>query len=354
MGELGNPHDRFFKEAFSRKDAAVDFFRYYLPAEIVSLFDLSSAHLIKDSFVDKELQEHFSDLLYQLLLQDNRNAYIYVLFEHKSYPDPLVAFQLLRYMVRIWEYTRRQSMPLSPIFPIVVYHGEAKWRIGLSFHEVLGVPEPLQAYTPNFQYWLSDLSQYPDEIIKGEIILRVALLLLKHIFSKELHQRLPEIFTLLQDLLKQQTGMDYLESVLRYLGAAGENITEEELNQAVKSAFPEGGVKMSTIAQKWFEQGQEQGIQQGMQQGIQQGMQQGIQQGMQQGIQQGILQGLLDAIELGLELKFGEQGLHLLPEIRKIKDQDVLHAIREGIKIAKNLTELRRIYQQKKNENLNI
>ena len=46
------------------------------------------------------MQAHQTDLLYRVRLANGGQAYIYFLFEHKSYPDPLVALQLLRYMVR--------------------------------------------------------------------------------------------------------------------------------------------------------------------------------------------------------------------------------------------------------------
>jgi hypothetical protein len=70
-----------------------------------------------------------------------------------------------------------------------------------------------------------------------------------------------------------------------------------------------------------------------------------IQQGREQGRQEGLQQGLIDGISLGLELKFGVKGLRLLPEILKIQDVDVLRAIHEGLKTAKNLNQLRRIYR---------
>lgn len=60
---LSNPHDRFFKDLFSRQEAARDFLQHYLPTDIVPLLDLDSLDIRKDSFIDPDLQEHFSDLL---------------------------------------------------------------------------------------------------------------------------------------------------------------------------------------------------------------------------------------------------------------------------------------------------
>jgi len=75
------------------------------------------------------------------------------------------------------------------------------------------------------------------------------------------------------------------------------------------------------------------------------GFRQGMQQGIQQGMQQGIRQGLLSGIKVGLKLRFGAEGLRLLPEIYKIEDVDVLRAVQEGFETVGTLDELRRIYQ---------
>ena len=86
MAEIVNVHDRIFKEMFSRKDGARDFFANYLPEDILKRLDLERIEIVKDSFIEKELREYFSDILYTVYLSDSP-AYLYMLFEHKSYPD---------------------------------------------------------------------------------------------------------------------------------------------------------------------------------------------------------------------------------------------------------------------------
>ncbi|MEK7396753.1 MAG: hypothetical protein AAB116_07430 [Candidatus Poribacteria bacterium] len=58
----------------------------------------------------------------------------------------------------------------------------------------------------------------------------------------------------------------------------------------------------------------------------------------------GIKKGLKEGIELGLDLKFGSEGLLLMPDINEIEDLDILEAIKFGIKTAKTIDELRKIY----------
>lgn len=54
---------------------------------------------------------------------------------------------------------------------------------------------------------------------------------------------------------------------------------------------------------------------------------------------------LLGAIELGLELKFGSEGLALMQEISVLYDIERLRLIKEGIKTVSSVSELRQIYQ---------
>ena len=61
--------------------------------------------------------------------------------------------------------------------------------------------------------------------------------------------------------------------------------------------------------------------------------------------QEGLVEGALNAIELGLRLKFGQDGLQLLPEISQISDLAVLQAIQSGLLQGNALDELRSIYQ---------
>ena len=58
----------------------------------------------------------------------------------------------------------------------------------------------------------------------------------------------------------------------------------------------------------------------------------------------GLYKGRLEGIEGMLELKFGETGLHLMPEIREIKDDDKLEAILRAIKTAATPDDVRRLW----------
>ena len=111
MAEIINPHDKFFKEMLAQPEAARTFLRDFLPPAVAMQIDLSRLQLVKDSFVDEALQEHFSDLVYEVALRDYGSAFVCVLFEHKSYVDSMTPLQVLRYMVHGWGV---QSAPAQP------------------------------------------------------------------------------------------------------------------------------------------------------------------------------------------------------------------------------------------------
>ncbi len=49
--DSNNPHDKFFRDIFSRIEVVQDFCRHYLPQEILRLLDLSTLTLEKNSFI---------------------------------------------------------------------------------------------------------------------------------------------------------------------------------------------------------------------------------------------------------------------------------------------------------------
>jgi predicted transposase/invertase (TIGR01784 family) len=153
-----HPHDAFFKQLFTQPEVAEDFVRHYLPKALVAVLKPGSLTITKDSFIDEALAEHYSDLLYRVQLRAGKEAYVYLLFEHKSAPTPRVALDLLRYLVRIWDFLgkRGSKTPLPAILPLVIYHGKARWRIAPNFSRLIEAPEVFKPYIPDFTYLLTE------------------------------------------------------------------------------------------------------------------------------------------------------------------------------------------------------
>ena len=86
MNDVTNPHDKLFRETWSNLENARSFLRHYLPDHVLRLLDLDTLEISKDSFVEKELSDYYSDMLYKVMLS-GKPGFVHVLFEHKSYYD---------------------------------------------------------------------------------------------------------------------------------------------------------------------------------------------------------------------------------------------------------------------------
>jgi predicted transposase/invertase (TIGR01784 family) len=198
-------------------------------------------------------------LFYQVQLSNGRPAILYFLFEHKSYPDPLVGLQLLRYMVNIWQQQVKEKVAFTAVIPLVIYHGERAWTTPTDFLSLLAVPEEIRPYLPDFHYHLSDFSHLSDETIRGEIWLRVSLSVLRAIFNPQLRQELDVLIRLVFQLSSQRTGVEYIRTILYYLSNATERVKRVDLEQVLLRQGAEGERTMTTIAQEYIQEGIEQG-----------------------------------------------------------------------------------------------
>ncbi|MFP4419856.1 MAG: Rpn family recombination-promoting nuclease/putative transposase [Desulfococcaceae bacterium] len=316
MTHPGNPHDRFIREIGSDPENAVGILENFLPAEILRLVDMASIRVMKDSFVDPELRAYYSDLLYRLTLAETP-GYVYLLFEHKSRAERPVHLQVLKYMPRIWYANPGEEVPT--IIPLIVYHGSKPWPYDPRFSKVYPRPDPvLLDFFPDFKIVLADLGQYTDEELRGAVIVRAALLLLKHIHAPDLPERLPEIFGLLKGLYHSQTGLGHLEAMLRYVVRAAEPVQEKTVEQIVTQLVPENERDrvMATLAEQWIQKGQ--------------------------------TQTLLEMIEDGLNAKFGGSGLQLMPEVRKVSDQASLRKIVNSLWNVQDLEQFRQVVSKVK------
>src|SRR5438105_9257931 len=149
---------------------------------------------IPGSFVDEELRQHHSDLLFRVHLKTGPAALAYVVMEHKSSPDPGARLQLLRYVVRMlthWYDENQQQLPLPPVLPLLAHQGPERWTFSCEFTDLFGtVPEPLRPYVPSFRHVLVDLAQMEDRNLSSEARLRAFLKALKYSRRPDLSDRI--------------------------------------------------------------------------------------------------------------------------------------------------------------------
>jgi len=176
MADTGTPHDALVRALLSDRARAGDFLRDHLPTSVTGRFSDDLPEIIEGSFIDETLAGSQSDVLMKVELAGGgkgkakgkgkgkgkaEKAFVYVLAEHKSAPDPGLPLQLASYMVRIWKRyaggsaERLRSLP--PIIPIVLYHGAAEWKIPASLRDMIDVQSGATVYLPGEGYVLKNL-----------------------------------------------------------------------------------------------------------------------------------------------------------------------------------------------------
>ena len=270
--KIDNPHDKFFKETFGHVEVTRSFLHNYLPLSIMKIVDDGTLYPEKDSFIDNELKERFSDLLFSANI-DGREGYIYFLFEHKSYPDKAVAFQLLKYMAEIWntKMTKEKADQLPVILPLVIYHGASSWNIETAVGDMIAgykdLSTEIRKFVPDYQYLIYDISKYTDQEIKGEARVKILFTMFRDVQKagnvQELLVIIDKAVTYLQELDNQQAGIEYFETFMRYIFSAAKNLTKEnvdELVRKIENTYTEGSEFVMTLADIWREEGEAQGV----------------------------------------------------------------------------------------------
>ena len=257
--EITNPHDKFFKESFTNKEIATDFIKGSFPKELVDNLDLSSLDLDNNSYIDEELKDYYSDLAYNCNYQKTKIK-ISILFEHKSFVPDYPFLQLLKYIIKIWDFNIKQKEKLIPVIPLIFYHGKDKWEYKKINRYFTGIDNILEKYIPDFDYLLMDLSKYDNEDIKEKIykneFLKISLLILKNIYDEEKLKKNLENFLILGKLYyEEEKGLKFLESVIRYLYINLENTKVEDIVHIIEKISEIGGKETMTIAMKLKEEG---------------------------------------------------------------------------------------------------
>ncbi|HGJ5876530.1 MAG TPA: Rpn family recombination-promoting nuclease/putative transposase [Arsenophonus sp.] len=269
---IPTPHDAVFRKFLSEKETAKDFFDIWLPDEIKVLCQLDSIKVESGSFVDSEMKNYQSDILYSVKTTKGK-GYIYLLIEHQSTPDKLMAWRLMRYcMAAMQKHLEAGHKQLPLVFPILFYCGEKSphpystdWLDCFSGRDIAE-----KIYTKPFK--IVDVTTLED----GEIMQhrRMALLTLiqKHIRRRDMTELLNEIVKLLSYNYYTDNQVITMFNYLIQEGNAKKPM--EFIIEIAKQSEKHEGILM-TIAQALRQEGRKEGIQEGIQQGKLEGIQEG-------------------------------------------------------------------------------
>ncbi|MEI7702240.1 MAG: Rpn family recombination-promoting nuclease/putative transposase [Planctomycetia bacterium] len=323
-----NSHDSFFKQAFGQQDYARSFLLSTLPAEIAQCLNLSVLEPSPASFVDENLRQAHSDLLFRTQLADGSDAAVYLLFEHKSAADPMTVFQMLRYILKINEQRLRDQLDLCCIIPLVVYHGQNPWNAPTSLRQLIPVPDALAPFIPDFSLQIMDLGQIQDTVFQGDPIFRATILVFKYIMRPEIIEKLFEIFKILRNTGELQL-TDSVRLILNYLVSGSDRVPSEILLQEIRKGLSNNRESiMPTIAEQWIEEGRAEGLLAGKLEGRLEGRLEGKLEGRLEGKLEGRIEGLSMGQLIG-SIRAYQEILGMQPDTIELLNQQSLSQLAE-------------------------
>ncbi|KHE02514.1 Rpn family recombination-promoting nuclease/putative transposase [Pantoea stewartii] len=270
------PHDATFRQFLTQPDIARDFMEIHLPADLRAICDLRTLKLASGSFVEADLRQYFSDVLYSLKTTAGE-GYMYVLIEHQSSPDRHMAFRLLRYAVAAMQRhldAGYKTLPL--VIPVLFYMGKRRpypystcWLDDFT-HPALA----RRLYSTCFP--LVDITVMPDDEIVEHRSMAALTLLQKHIHQRDLANLMDRLVPV---LLSGYLSSSQIVSLVHYIVQAGETPDVEAFIQELALRVPQHGDTLMTIAQQLEQKGMQKGFDKGIKQGIQTGLREGRNEG---------------------------------------------------------------------------
>jgi len=236
MSDIPKIHDKFFKEVFSHKKQMQDLIKNLFPIEIVENLDFETLQRDETEYLNSDLDEHYSDLVFDCIYKKTTELKIVFLFEHKSYFEKNIYFQLLTYILNIWDVSiKKEKTKPKIIVPIVFYHGVEEWKHE-SMEKYFGDFDiNLRKFLPLFNYILINTKTIDDQKLKNDFeeTTKLGLFLLKYIFDKlSLQTKIIDFFGEINDLIKDAAEQDLYITFYLYLK---QNLKPKEMETLIET-----------------------------------------------------------------------------------------------------------------------
>ena len=169
-------HDKGYKYLFSHKELVQELIEGFAPVGLVTHLDFASLKKENGSFITPAMKKRDSDVVWSAQLKNSEQIiYLYLLLEFQSGVDKSMPIRMLQYVAALYDDLNKQKrlslkQGLPPVFPIVLYNGQAQWTAKPDLHSLYkNLPDYLAPYQPQLRYYLIDEERVEDAKINSVI-----------------------------------------------------------------------------------------------------------------------------------------------------------------------------------------
>ena len=264
-------HDKSYKQIFSHAELVQQLVEGFAPPELVELIDFSTLTIVSGNYITPNLDERHDDVVWKVSIGDTY-LYLYLLLEFQSTPDLKMPVRILQYVAALYDALIKSKAidpkQLPPIFPIVIYNGDTRWKIATNINTIIHCPPILKPYQPNLSYYLLDEGAYPTEALNDINNIVSSIFNIENAKNDQQARVAIQRLAATVNALPNKTRIDRVIShwVIRYLKHFRAEIIIDHIELMEDTSM------LATNVEKWFESAEQRGEQRGRQEGEGTGM----------------------------------------------------------------------------------
>ncbi|MDP4710446.1 MAG: Rpn family recombination-promoting nuclease/putative transposase [Saprospiraceae bacterium] len=258
-------HDQFMKYLMKDLSFTKAFLDFLLPDNFRRELNLSDLKDAKSSFVDEQLSEHFADAVFEVPYTNfpDEMTNLVILFEHKSYKDEQLPYQLLRYLSNGYIHQIINGQPKMPIITVIFYHGKDKWdlqKIRSGFSEV---HTPHLSYVPEMNWVFINTNDLDETALLQLTNTLVRSVLLTKKYSHNVPALIERIGTIIAPL--QEINPSLRITILLYLSSLVP--VKDDIITIIHQKDPQMAEEFISFYDFYIQQAEEKGMEKGMEKG---------------------------------------------------------------------------------------
>ncbi len=264
--KINNAHDKFVRETFSNVEHVTAFFERFLPEEIRTQLDFTSLKISRESYIQKDLSEYLSDIVFEIRTLEEKPLDLVLLLEHKSSSYKYTLIQVGHYLFSHWTKCLEKRKPLKPIIPVIYYQGKKKWKAPSIKDLFAGVAAPLSDYLPVLNHIFIALNSLSDDDIMTLKISSLAAALFAQKGRFDQTEPLVELKRIFNLLSNSKVDRNFILMISVYIISVSK-IQPPIIIEAMENMSSEVKGEIMTTYEQLIEQGRIEGIEEGEKKG---------------------------------------------------------------------------------------
>jgi predicted transposase/invertase (TIGR01784 family) len=171
--------------------------------DFINDIDFSAIEKLNRKFVTEKFSNRECDIIHKIKYR-GEDIYFYILIEFQSSTDETMILRMLTYILLFYQdlMVNQKLKKLPPVFPIMVYNGDAQWNSAEKLDDLIDSSiiksAGLMEYIPKFAYYKIEINKFSAESLKTIDNLVAALFLVEKSEIRDVAQVVGEFYKILE------------------------------------------------------------------------------------------------------------------------------------------------------------